>query len=276
METRYAPDPERFERMNTTEIRQNFLIDDLFTPGQLKLTYWHTDRMVIGGAVPTVEPLALEAGRELAADYFAERREIGVVNIGGDGQIKVDGETYPLAKPDTLYIGRGSREIEFASQNADNPAMFYLVSLPAHQTYPTRLAPADSVKPLRLGSQAEANQRALYKVIHPDGLQSCQLVMGFTEMAEGSIWNTMPAHTHERRSEVYLYFDLAPNAVVFHLLGRPTETRHIVVKNGQAALSPSWSIHSGAGTRNYTFIWAMGGENQAFTDMDAVKMEELR
>jgi 4-deoxy-L-threo-5-hexosulose-uronate ketol-isomerase len=276
METRYAPDPVRFERMNTAEIRQHFLIDDLFAPGQVKLVYWHTDRMIIGSVTPTTAALALEAGQALRANYFAERREIGVINLGGEGQIRVDGVTYSLTKKDTLYIGRGSREIEFSSLAAANPALFYLVSLPAHQAYPAQLAKAEALEAAALGSQAEANQRKLYKVIHPEGIQSCQLVMGFTELAEGSIWNTMPAHTHERRSEVYLYFDLAPDAVVFHLLGQPTETRHIVVRNGQAALSPSWSIHSGAGTRNYTFVWAMGGENQAFSDMDGVKMEALR
>ncbi len=276
MEVRYAPDPERFQRMNTTEVRQNFLIDDLFAPGQVKLVYWHTDRMIIGSVVPTDVPLTLEAGRELAANYFAERREIGVINVGGVGQIKVDGVTYDLVKKDMLYIGRGSREIEFTSLAPASPALFYLISLPAHQTYPTRHAKIDDAQPVSLGSQAEANKRTLYKVIHPEGVQSCQLVMGFTVMAEGSIWNTMPAHTHERRSEAYMYFNLASDAVVFHLMGQPDETRHLVIRNGQVALSPSWSIHSGAGTRNYTFVWAMGGENQAFSDMDAAKMEALR
>lgn len=276
MEVRYAPDPERFQRMNTTEVRQNFLIDDLFAPGQVKLVYWHTDRMIIGSVVPTDVPLTLEAGRELAANYFAERREIGVINVGGVGQIKVDGVTYDLVKKDMLYIGRGSREIEFTSLAPASPALFYLISLPAHQTYSTRHAKIDDAQPASLGSQAEANKRTIYKVIHPEGVQSCQLVMGFTVLAEGSIWNTMPAHTHERRSEAYMYFNLASDAVVFHLMGQPDETRHLVIRNGQVALSPSWSIHSGAGTRNYTFVWAMGGENQAFSDMDAVKMEVLR
>ncbi len=275
MEVRYAPDPERFQRMNTAEVRQQFLLADLFQPGQLKLVYWHTDRAIIGGVTPAGEPLTLEAGKELAADYFAERREIGVINIGGAGLITVDGAKYTMDRKDVLYIGRGSRDISFASRNGENPAQFYLVSYPAHQNYPTRHAKIDAATPVPLGSQAEANRRTIYKVIHAEGIQSCQLVMGFTELAEGSIWNTMPAHTHERRSEVYMYFDVAPDAVVFHLMGRPTETRHLVIRNGQIALSPSWSIHSGAGTRNYSFVWAMGGENQAFNDMDGVKMEEL-
>lgn len=275
MEVRYGPDPEQYERMTTAEIRQHFLVADLFTPDQLKLIYWHTDRMIIGSAVPIQNRLILKAGQELAADFFAQRREIGVINVGGAGQVEVDGATYSLAKKDVLYIGRGSQHIEFTSPNPTHPARFYLVSLPAHQTYPTQYAKSEAAQPISLGSPQEANQRTLYKVIYPEGLQSCQLVLGFTELAEGSIWNTMPAHTHQRRSEVYMYFDLAPNGVVFHLMGQPSETRHIVVRNGQAVLSPSWSIHSGAGSRNYTFVWAMGGENQAFNDMDGVRMEDL-
>lgn len=275
MEVRYAPDAGSFARMDTTEIRQNFLIADLFVPGQIKLVYWHTDRLIIGSAVPTAEALVLEAGQELAAHYFAERREIGVINIGGEGDINVDGTVYHLAKKDVLYIGRGSQAIEFTSLSPNNPARFYIVSLPAHHSYPTRQAKIGDAEPVALGSQKEANQRVIYKVIHPEGIASCQLVMGFTELAEGSIWNTMPAHTHERRSEIYMYFDLADDAVVFHLMGLPTETRHIVVRNQQVALSPSWSIHAGAGTRNYTFVWVMGGENQAFNDMDGVRMDTL-
>ena len=275
MEVRYAPAPEHFTRMNTSEIRQNFLIADLFTPGQVKLVYSHTDRMIIGSAVPTVEPLSLPAGRELAADYFAQRREIGVLNIGDEGWVRVDGTEYTLVNRDVLYIGRGSRDIEFASLAADHPAWFYLVSLPAHQNYPTQLGKIDEAEPVNLGSQKDANRRTIYKFIHPGGMQSSQLVMGFTQLAEGNIWNTMPAHTHERRSEVYMYFDLDQGAVVFHLMGQAGETRHIVVRNGQAVLSPSWSIHAGAGTRNYSFAWAMGGENQDFNDMDGISMEDL-
>lgn len=275
MDVRYPPDPKSFERMNTAEIRQSFLIEDLFVPGELKLVYSHVDRMVIGSAVPTGTPLLLEAGPELAADYFAQRREIGVINIGALGAVEVDGQAYAMSNRDVLYIGLGSREIEFSSVEASNPARFYLVSLPAHTSYPTQLAKQEEAEPVRLGSQVEANQRVIYKCIHPQGIQSCQLVMGFTELAEGSVWNTMAAHTHERRSEVYMYFDLPDEAVIFHLMGQGHETRHIVVRNGQAVISPSWSIHSGAGTRNYSFVWAMGGENQAFTDMDTVGMDEL-
>jgi len=275
MDVRYPPAPKHFERMNTTEIRQSFLIEDLFVPGELKLVYSHVDRMVIGSAVPTTVPLLLEAGPELAADYFAQRREIGVINIGDQGGVKVDGQAYTMANRDVLYIGLGSREIEFSTADASNPARFYLASLPAHKSYPTQLAKQDEAEPLHLGSQAESNQRVIYKCIHTQGIQSCQLVMGFTELAEGSVWNTMAAHTHERRSEVYMYFDLPQDAVVFHLMGREDETRHIVVRNGQAVISPSWSIHAGAGTSNYSFVWVMGGENQEFTDMDVIGMDEL-
>jgi 4-deoxy-L-threo-5-hexosulose-uronate ketol-isomerase len=275
VEVRYAPDPQRFERMNTAEIRGSFLIDDLFAPGQLKLIYSDIDRLVIGSAVPTAETLFLEAGPELAAEYFAQRREIGAFNIGGPGHISVDGQGYAVANKEILYIGRGSQTIQFASSDAYDPARFYLVSLPAHTNYPTRHAGLDAAEPAQLGGQAEANQRTIYKYIHPQGIASCQLVMGFTELAEGSIWNTMAAHTHERRSEVYMYFDLAGDALVFHLMGTPQETRHIVVRDGGAVISPSWSIHAGAGTRNYSFVWAMGGENQEFTDMDAVGMGDI-
>jgi 4-deoxy-L-threo-5-hexosulose-uronate ketol-isomerase len=275
MDIRYPPDPGHFERMNTAEIKQSFLIKDLFVPDELKLVYSHVDRMVIGSAVPTSTPLLLEAGPELATEYFAQRREIGVLNIGAQGAVNVDGQAYTMSNRDVLYIGLGSREIEFSSADTSNPARFYLVSLPAHTSYPTRLARQDAAEPVRLGSQAESNQRVIYKCIHPQGIRSCQLVMGFTELAEGSVWNTMAAHTHERRSEVYMYFDLPGDAVVFHLMGQGHETRHLVVRDRQAVISPSWSIHAGAGTRNYSFVWAMGGENQEFGDMDAVGMDQL-
>jgi 4-deoxy-L-threo-5-hexosulose-uronate ketol-isomerase len=275
MEVRYAPDPQRFERMNTAEVRQSFLVDDLFVPGELKLVYSDIDRLVIGSALPTTTPLSLEAGPELAADYFAQRREIGAFNIGGQGGVRVDGQEYPVANKEIMYIGRGSQVIEFSTLNANNPARFYLISLPAHTSYPTQHAGLEVADPVHLGTQAEANRRTIYKYIHPQGIQSCQLVMGFTELAEGSIWNTMAAHTHERRSEVYMYFDLEGDALVFHFMGQPHETRHIVVREGQAVISPSWSIHAGAGTSNYCFVWAMGGENQDFGDMDAIGMEEI-
>lgn len=273
MEVRYSRDPQSFERMNTTEIRDEFLVDDLFVPDEIKLVYLHIDRMIVGSAVPASQPLSLEAGAELRAKYFAERREIGVFNIGEQGSITVDGQLYGMANRDMLYIGRGSKEITFASTEASRPARFYFISLPAHKEYSTTHITQNQANRVDLGSKAAANERTIFQYIHEDGVQSCQLVMGFTEMAAGSVWNTMPAHTHERRSEVYMYFDLADDNMVFHMMGQPAETRHIIVRNGQATISPSWSIHAGAGTSNYCFMWAMGGENQAFNDMDPAPLE---
>ena len=275
MEVRYSRDPHSFERMNTSEIRDEFLVTDLFAPNEIKLVYLHVDRMIVGSAMPTDKPLALEAGKELAADYFAQRREIGVFNIGSDGIVAVDGQEHKLGYQDMLYIGRGSQEIVFLSADAERPARFYLISLPAHQDYPTRRITKNQANAVELGSKAAANVRTIFQYIHEGGVSSCQLVMGFTELTTGSVWNTMPAHTHERRSEVYMYFNLSGDNVVFHLMGRPQETRHIVVRNGQVAISPSWSIHAGAGTSNYCFVWAMGGENQAFNDMDLAPMVEI-
>jgi 4-deoxy-L-threo-5-hexosulose-uronate ketol-isomerase len=261
--------------MNTTEIRNEFLIADLFEPNQIKLVYLHVDRMIVGSAVPTSQPLSLEVGQELRADYFAERREIGVFNIGEQGSIRVDGQEYGMAHREMLYIGRGSQEIRFSSADAGRPARFYMVSLPAHQDYPTTHAAKAQANRIDLGSQEAANERAIFQYIYEGGVPSCQLVMGFTELAPGSIWNTMPAHTHERRSEVYMYFNVTDDNVIFHLMGQPQETRHIVVRDGEAAVSPSWSIHAGAGTSNYCFVWAMGGENQAFNDMDPAPLAEM-
>lgn len=275
MESRYLADPEHFTKMNTAEIRRQFLIDTLFLINQIELIYSHVDRMVIGSAVPLDQPLFLEAGHELSADYFAQRREIGVMNIGQAGVITVDGQSFDLAHRDALYIGRGSQSIQFASVDSAQPAQFYLVSLPAHTVYPTTHIAYAHARQIPLGNDADSNRRVIYQYIHEAGVKSCQLVMGFTELFEGNIWNTMPPHTHERRSEVYLYFNLPEPAVVFHLMGQPHETRHIVMRDRQAVLSPSWSIHAGAGTRNYCFVWAMGGENQRFDDMDAVPLNNL-
>jgi len=276
METRYSPDPARFERMNTRETRENFLIGNLFPPDEFALVYSHTDRAIVGSAVPDHQTLKLESKDELRAEYFCQRREIGVLNIGGDGLIAVDGTEFPMARHDALYIGRGSREIFFKNTDPAKPAQFYFISYPAHAQYPTTHAKVAAAEPVALGSDGECNRRTIYKYIHPGGIKSCQLVMGFTVLAEGSVWNTMTAHTHERRSEIYLYFDLLADSAVFHLMGRPDETRHIIVRDRQAVLSPSWSIHAGAGTTNYSFIWAMGGENQEFSDMDCVSVEDMK
>lgn len=276
MNTRFAISQRQYERMNTDELRENFLVQELFQSGKIDLMYWENERTVVGSAVPTRSPLSLEAGKELAADYFLQRREIGMLNVGASGKVSVDGTVHELNHRDCLYIGRGSEEVTFESDDSETPARFYLLSYPAHTTHPTTLAKKEDATPVRLGSKLESNERTLYKYIHPDGIKSCQLMMGFTELESGSVWNTMPCHTHARRTEVYLYFGLEGDAAVFHLMGPPEETRHLVVRNEQAVLSPIWSIHSGCGTAAYTFIWGMGGENQAFTDMDAVELNTLR
>jgi 4-deoxy-L-threo-5-hexosulose-uronate ketol-isomerase len=273
---RYLPSPQQLRRMDTQEIREGFLVEDLFQPGQVRLEFLDLDRVVLGGAVPGAEPLRLEAPAAMAAEFFAERREVGVLNIGGAGRGTVDGERYELGNRDALYIGRGSREVSFESEDAGNPARFYLISYPAHASHPTVRVGREDAQAVELGTQEQANRRRLSKYVHPDGARSAQLVMGITEMLEGSVWNTMPSHTHTRRTEVYLYFDVPEDAVVFHFLGEPEATRNVVVRDSQAVLSPAWSIHSGCGTRNYTFCWAMGGENQAFADMQAVDMMTLR
>jgi 4-deoxy-L-threo-5-hexosulose-uronate ketol-isomerase len=275
METRYSRDPQSFVGMSTTEIRDEFLVTDLFALNEIRLVYSSIDRMIVGSAVPAGQVLSLEAGTELKAEYFAERREIGVFNIGGQGSIIVDGREYAMACQEMLYIGRGSKDIRFSSADADGPARYYIVSLPAHKDYPTTHSSKAQANRVDLGTKEAANVRSIYQYIHEGGVPSCQLVMGFTELVPGSVWNTMTAHTHERRSEVYLYFNLPGDNVVFHLMGNPQETRHIVVREGQAVLSPSWSIHAGAGTSYYSFVWAMGGENQAFDDMDAAPMDQV-
>jgi len=262
--------------MSTEEIRANFLVETFFDAGEIKLVYSHVDRMIIGSAVPLEEPLELETSEELAADFFAQRRELGVINIGAQGAVTVDGVTYPMACREMLYIGRGSRDIHFSSVESAFPARFYLVSLPAHDSYPTTHIELEQAHKVELGDSSRANRRTIYQYIHENGVGSCQLVMGFTSLDDGSVWNTMPAHTHERRSEAYMYFDLqGDDAAVFHLMGEPTETRHLVMREGNAVISPSWSIHAGVGTEKYSFVWAMGGENQTFDDMDLVPMSTL-
>lgn len=276
MDVRYVADPIRFQKMSSNEIRESFLVEKLFRPGEIYLLYCEVDRAIIGSAVPGKKKLTLSAAKELATDYFCERRELGVLNIGGAGQVEVDGQVFNLQTKDGLYIGRGSREILFSSEQSENPAAFYLLSFPAHASYPTRPAKLAEAEAVQLGSAEAANRRTIYKYIHPRGIPSCQLVMGFTVLAPGSVWNTMPPHTHERRMEVYLYFDMADEVRVFHLMGTAEETRHIVIANRQAVISPSWSLHSGVGTGAYTFCWGMGGENQTFEDMDAVAIDQIK
>ncbi len=275
METRYTADPERFPRMTTDELRKTFLVDSLFEPDRIPLVYSDIDRAIVGSAVPVKQALPLACPPELRSEFFAERREVGILNVGGPGRVTVDGKTFPMNNRDGLYIGRGSRDVVFASDKPADPAAYYLLSYPAHREYPTARVRMGEAWSATLGSDAECNRRLLRRYIHPDGVPSCQLVMGFTELAEGSVWNTMPPHTHGRRMEVYLYFDVPEGQAVFHLMGPPHETRHLVVHNRQAVLSPSWSLHSGVGTRPYAFVWGMGGENQAFDDMDAVEVNRL-
>lgn len=277
MEIRYASHPNEVKGFDTSRLRQEFLIESLFKADELVLTYSHVDRFIVGGVVPVNEKVALEADKkEMGSAFFLERREIGIINIGGKGTVTVDGTVYSMDSKDGLYIGLGAQEVLFASDDASAPAKFYLNSAPAHKTYPTTRIAISEASPNHLGSIQNSNERTIYRYIHTGGVQSCQLVMGMTLLKPGNMWNTMPCHTHNRRSEVYLYFDMPQDGVVFHYMGEPQETRHLVVRNEQAIISPSWSIHSGVGTNNYTFIWGMAGENQIFEDMDAVAMQDLR
>ncbi len=286
MEVRSSASPKDAIHYTTDRLREEFLIQELFTPGKIKLVYSHIDRIITGGAVPTDDPIRLTAADELRADYFLQRREMGVINIGGDGIITVDGKDYAVKYKEAMYIGKGSKDIAFASKDAANPAKFYINCTPAHATYPTVLIKPEGepsegvviVKPenkVELGSQEQSNHRTICKYILPGQVESCQLVMGMTKLEPGSVWNSMPCHTHERRMEVYLYFDMPKDAFIMHFMGQPQETRHIVMRNEEAVISPSWSIHCGCGSCSYTFIWGMAGENQAFDDMDGVTSAEM-
>ncbi|MBE5871958.1 MAG: 5-dehydro-4-deoxy-D-glucuronate isomerase [Lachnospiraceae bacterium] len=285
MELRTASSPKDVKHYTTERLREEFLVDDLFKEGEIKLVYSHIDRIIFGSAVP-VEPIVLTAGDELRAEYFLQRREMGVINIGEPGIIVIDGKEYEVGFKEGIYIGMGAKDITFKSADSTKPAKFYINSAPAHKTYPTVLIKpegeaADGVvivkdeNKVELGSLEESNHRVICKYILPGQVESCQLVMGMTQLKPGSVWNSMPCHTHDRRMEVYLYFELPEDAFVMHYMGEPTETRHIVMRNEQAVISPSWSIHAGSGTRSYTFIWGMVGENQAFNDMDEVAMTDL-
>ena len=262
--------------MSTDELRESFLLSDLFVPGQVNLRITDLDRAVVGGAVPTTAALTLPNLDELRANFFAERREIGILNIGGDGVVTVDGNGFDLASRDVLYVGRGSRDVSFASASAEDPARFYIISYPAHSEFPTRRVCASEAQSNELGTMERANKRQIARYIHAEGARSSQLVMGVTVLEPGSVWNTMPAHTHSRRSEIYLYFDVPRDAFVVHLMGEPRQLRSIIVRDGEVALSPGWSVHSGCGTSAYAFCWAMGGENQDYADMDPVPVESMR
>lgn len=280
MDIRYSANQKDMKRYTTEELRKEFLITDLYVADEIRAVYSHVDRMVTLGCMPVKESVSLEKGidcwKTFGTDYLLERREIGIFNIGGDGTITVDGTVYPLGYKDCLYITKGAREVYFASKNVEKPAKFYMVSAPAHTSYETKLITIAEAKKRPLGEAATSNKRVINQFIHPDVLQTCQLCMGMTALEPGSVWNSMPCHTHERRMEIYTYFEVPKDHVVMHFMGEPTETRHLVMKNEEAVISPSWSIHCGAGTSNYTFIWAMGGENQAFDDMDNLKPTDLR
>ncbi|WP_312526488.1 5-dehydro-4-deoxy-D-glucuronate isomerase [Paracoccus sp. (in: a-proteobacteria)] len=273
---RHSVHPEMARQMDTAELRRHFLIENLFTPGEIRLTYSHTDRLIVGGITPTSSPLELLAPKAVGQKRFFDAREGGVINIGGPGRITLDGVAHDLHGEAALYIGRSTGLASFASLDPANPARFYLLSAPAHADLPSTLIDASRANRLELGDVATANRRTIFQFLHPDVVETCQLTMGMTRLDTGSIWNTMPAHTHDRRCEAYLYFGLPADQRVFHLMGEPQETRHIVTANEQAILSPSWSIHSGAGTSAYSFIWAMAGDNKDFTDMDHLTMGELK
>jgi 4-deoxy-L-threo-5-hexosulose-uronate ketol-isomerase len=276
MEIRQPIHSEHAKQLDTSGLRRHFLIEEMFQQNKINLTYSHIDRIIVGAAVPHDEPLSLEGGKEIGVEFFLQRRELGVINIGEPGLVTVDGKTFEIGAREALYVGMGAREIVFSSVKPEQPARFYLNCAPAHHAYPTRKISREEAAPESLGSQENCNVRTIYKYLHPSVLPTCQLLMGMTELAPGNLWNTMPCHTHERRMEVYLYFDMSENNLVFHYMGEPQETRHLVVRNEQAVISPSWSIHSGVGTAAYTFIWGMVGENQVFKDMDHVPMTALR
>lgn len=274
MEVRHNAHPRDAKHYTTEQLRENFLIRHLFQPDCCKMIYSHVDRMITGGILP-VQPHMLQVGTGMGVNTFLERREMGIINVGGAGSVAVDGVQYSLKPTDGLYIGRGVKEVVFTSDNSEQAAKFYFNSSPAHASYPTVKIERDRLEGNSLGKIENSNDRTIYKYIHPQGVQSCQLVMGMTVLKNGNMWNSMPCHTHDRRMEVYFYFDLPAENIVFHFMGEPKETRHIILRNEEAVLSPSWSIHSGVGTHSYKFIWGMAGENQIFDDMDAVSMQQI-
>lgn len=283
LEVRYSNHFDDVKHYDTETLRKHFLVEEVFVAGEMKLVYSHNDRIIFGGITPTTTALKLEGSKELASDYFLQRRELGVINIGGDGFITVDGKEYVVNNSDGIYVGMGAKEISFTAKDPKNPPKFYMNSATAHKTYPTLLISFDDANHRPMGSLEDCNKRTINQYVHPEVLKrldpnggSCQLAMGMTVLEPGSNWNTMPCHTHERRMEVYLYFNVEEDNAVFHMMGRPDETRHIVMKNEEAVISPSWSIHSGVGTKAYTFIWGMVGENQEFDDMDHCKTGELK
>jgi 4-deoxy-L-threo-5-hexosulose-uronate ketol-isomerase len=275
MQIRFESSPKEMSEMNTQQQRENFLIQNLMVPGNISLTYTHYDRMIVGGVVPEATAISLPNEDELKANFFLERREMGIINVGGNGTVTADGVTYELEKLECAYMGKGTLEVSFSSSDVNDPAMFYILSVPAHHTYPNRKMTKDEAQPINMGETSTSNKRTIYKYIHNDGIQSCQLVMGLTTLEEGSVWNSVPPHTHTRRMEAYFYFDLHEAQRVMHFMGRPQETRHLVMANNEAVISPPWSMHFGVGTANYGFIWGMAGENKEFTDMDPVPVATI-
>jgi 4-deoxy-L-threo-5-hexosulose-uronate ketol-isomerase len=276
MEIRFQHSPEETRQMDTVQLRTHFLVESLMQTGNIKLVYSHYDRMIIGGVVPSSGPISLPNEGELKADFFLERREMGIINVGGKGTVNADGTAYDIDKLECVYLGKGTKEVSFSSSDQKNPAAFYLLSVPAHHTYPNKRMTRQDAAPLQLGDVLTSNKRSLYKYIHNDGIQSCQLVMGLTVLEEGSVWNSVPPHTHTRRMEAYFYFDVQDAQRIMHFMGEPQQTRHIVMQNREAVISPPWSMHFGCGTANYGFIWGMAGENKEFTDMDAVAVKEIK
>ncbi|HAP4891813.1 TPA: 5-dehydro-4-deoxy-D-glucuronate isomerase [Enterococcus faecalis] len=276
MDTRYTHSPKDISHYSTEELRKEFLVEKVFVPNEVSLTYTHNDRMIFGGVTPTTESLEIILNKELGVDYFLERRELGVINIGGPGFIEIDGRKEAMKKQDGYYVGKETRQVIFSSEDAADPAKFYISSAPAHHKYPNVKISIDEIKPMETGEALTLNERKIYQYIHPNICESCQLQMGYTILEPGSSWNTMPCHTHERRMEAYVYFDMEEDTKIFHMMGDPAETKHLVMGNEQAVISPSWSIHSGVGTSNYSFIWAMCGENITYTDMDMVPLDELK
>lgn len=268
--------PRLASTLPTEQLRAEFLVPGLFAPGAANFRYWETDRTIVGGITPGAASLALPNPAEVRSAFFLERREAGIINLGGPGTVTADGTAYAMEPHDALYLGRGTKEISFTSRDAAKPARFYFLSYPAHTAHPSRHVPFKDAKGDRLGARETANERTLYKLIHPAAFPTCQLVMGFTRMEPGSVWNTMPPHTHLRRSEVYCYFDVQPAHAVMHFMGQPSATRHLVVRDLEAVLSPPWSVHCGCGTAAYAFVWGMGGENQDFPDMDPAPVAQLR
>jgi len=276
MEQRYHNSAKEVSTMATADLRANFLVDTLMKADEITFTYSHYDRVIVGSAVPANGPIPLPNYPELRAEYFLERRELGIINIGGPGEIEIDNKTFPINKLDCVFAGKGSQNVTFKSLDAANPAQYYLLSAPAHKEYPAALLKKEDATPVSIGSPETSNARTIYKYIHLEGIRSSQLVMGLTVLSTGSVWNTMPSHTHDRRMEMYFYFDVTPGQVVLHLMGEPQQTKHLVMKNNEAVISPPWSIHSGCGTANYSFIWGMAGENQVYSDMDPVAIDELK